>query len=203
MSDWISVTGYMVINDGLPCRIGKYGKPFDEEISDEEFMTMWNGKLCGTNVSNMLGKVLIAMSKNWKYLTDEPYNPFGFHDKIVWKKAIIEDNGLYVGDEEEEEWFRWDELKLNDKPLLECLQFPCGSEGPLDVTVTPHIDEFGTMWHIVFNGNLRDRTDAYFEHIKRWWKAVQTMFNVSKGYIKTSFGDDYWEDIVDRYCICF
>ena len=193
MSTWVSVTGYMVISDFLPCRIGKYGKPFDEEISDEEFLTMWNGELCGTNVSNMLGKILIAMSKNWEYLADKPYNPFGFHDVIHWKKPIMEDNGLYVGDEEEEELFRWDELKLKGKSLLECLQFPCGSEGPLDVTVTPHIDEFGTSWHIVFNGNLRNRTDGYFEHIKSWWEAMQTMFNVGSGYIRAFFYPNSWE----------
>ena len=193
MSTWVTITGYMVISDGLPCRIGKYGKPFDEEISDEEFMTMWNGELCGTNVSDMLGKVLIAMSRNWQYLIDKPYNPFGFHDRILWKKPIYDDEKMFVEDEEEEEWFRWDELKLKDKPLLECLQFPCGSEGPLDVTVTPHIDEFGTSWHIVFNGNLRDRTDGYFEHIKSWWEAMQTMFNVGSGYIRASFYPNHWE----------
>lgn len=62
MSDWVKVSGYMVIGDSLPCRIGKYGKPFDEEISDKEFITMWNGEICGATVSDMLGKILIAMS---------------------------------------------------------------------------------------------------------------------------------------------
>ena len=100
MSTWVSVTGYIVISDGLPCRIGKYGKPFDEVISDEEFLTMWNGEICGMTVSDMLGKVLIAMSKKWKYIIDKPYNPFGFHDRIIWKKPIMEDSGLYGGDEE-------------------------------------------------------------------------------------------------------
>lgn len=196
MSDWIHITGYMVIGDGLPCRIGKYGKPFDEVISDEEFMRMWFGEICGTNVSDMLGKVLIGMSKKWKYFIDKPYNPFGFSDRIIWKRAIMDDDGLYLGDEEEEEWFRWDELKLKDKPLLECLQFPCGSEGPLDVTVTPHIDEWGTSWHIVFNGNLRDRESYYFEHAKSWWEAMQTMFNVCSGYICCTWLDKKWENII-------
>jgi hypothetical protein len=194
MSDWIHVTGYMVISDGLPCRIGKYGKPFDEVISDEEFMRMWNGEICGMTVSDMLGKLIIAMTNRWMYFTDKPYNPLGFHDRIFWKKPIMEDNGLYVGDEEEEEWFRWDEQKLKDKPLLECLQFPCGSEGPLDVTVTPHIDEWGTSWHIVFNGNLRDRDSSYFEHVKSWWEAMQTMFNVGSGYICCTWLDEKWKE---------
>ena len=193
MSAWVKVSGYMVISDDLPCRIGKYGKPFDEDISDEEFLAMWNGELCGSTVSDMLGKVLIGMSKKWEYLADKPYNPFGFHDKIFWKKPMHDDEGLYLGDEEEEEWFRWDELKLKDKTLLECLQFPCGSEGPLKITVIPHIDERGTSWHIVFNGNLRDRTDCYFEHIKSWWEAMQTMFNVGSGYIRASFYPKTWE----------
>ena len=68
MSTWVSVTGYMVIGDSLPCRIGKYGKPFDEEISDEESMTMWNGEICGATVSDMLGKIIFAMSNKWNYL---------------------------------------------------------------------------------------------------------------------------------------
>lgn len=190
MSDWVKVSGYMVIGDGLPCRIGKYGKAFDEEISDEEFLTMWNGEICDATVSDMLGKILIGMSKNWEYLSDKPYNPLGFHDRILWKKPIYDDEKNFV---EEEEWVRWDKLKLKDKPLLECLQFPCGSEGPLYVTVTPHINEFGTSWHIVFDGNLRNRTDGYFEHIKSWWEAMQTMFNVGSGYIRASFYPKTWE----------
>ena len=198
MSNWVNVSGYMVISNDLPCRIGKYGKAFDEEISDEEFLTMWHGEICGTTVSNMLGKVLIAMSEGWEYLYDEPYNPFNLSDRILWKKPIYDDEKNFVEDEEEEEWFRWDELKLKDKPLLQCLQFPCGSEGPLDVTVTPHIDECGTSWHIVFDGNLRDRTDGYFEHIKSWWEAMQTMFNVGRGYIRASFYPKTWESkIID------
>ena len=193
MSNWVNVSGYMVISNDLPCRIGKYGKAFDEEISDEEFLTMWHGEICGTTVSNMLGKVLIAMSEGWEYLYDEPYNPFNLSDRILWKKPIYDDEKNFVEDEEEEEWFRWDKLKLKDKPLLECLQFPCGSEGPLDITVTPHIDELRTSWHIVFNGDLRDRTYGYFEHIKSWWDAMQTIFNVDSGYIKASFYPKTWE----------
>ena len=192
------MTGYMVVSDGLPCRIGKYGKPFDEEISDEEFETMWNGEISGMSVSDMIGKIFIAMSKKWRYFADEPYDPFGYHDKINWKKPIMGEGGLYIGDEEEEEWFVWEELMLDDKPLLQCLQFPCGSEGPIDITVTPHVDEFGTSWHIVFQGNMRDRASEYLDHIKRWWKAVQTMLNVYNGYIKASYGYECWEDIVDR-----
>lgn len=152
MSDWIHVTGYMVISNDLPCRIGKYGKPFDEVISDEEFVKMWNGEICGESVSDMLGKILIAMSKKWKYFTD--------------------------------------------KSLLECLQFPCGSEGPLDVTVTPHIDECRTSWHIVFNGNLKDRDSSYFERVKSWWEAMQTMFNVYSGYICCTWLDEKWQNII-------
>ena len=193
MSNWIHITGYMVISNDLPCRIGKYGKPFDEKISDKEFLTMWNGEICGVTVSDMLGKILIAMSKKWKYLSDKPYNPLGFHDRILWMKPIYDDEKNFVEEEEEEEWFRWDNLKLKDKPLLKCLQFPCGSEGPLNVTVTPYINEFGTSWHIVFDGNLRDRTDGYFEHIKSWWEAMQNMFNVGSGYIKASFYPKTWE----------
>ena len=193
MSNWVNVSGYMVISNDLPCRIGKYGKAFDEEISDEEFLTMWHGEICGVTVSNMLGKVLIAMSEGWEYLYDEPYNPFNLSDRILWKKPIYDDEKNFVEEEEEEEWFRWDKLKLKDKSLLECLQFPCGSEGPLDVTVTPHIDELRTRWHIVFNGDLRDRTYGYFEHIKSWWDAMQTIFNVDSGYIKASFYPKTWE----------
>ena len=196
MSAWIKVSGYMVISDGLPCRIGKYGKPFDEEISDDEFLTMWQGELCCGNVSDMLGKILITMSNKWKYLIDEPYNPFGFHDRIIWKKPIFDDEGLFIEDEEEEEWFRWDELKIKDKPLLECLQFPCGSEGPLDVTVTPHIDEWGTCWHIVFNGNLRDRENTYFKKIEKWWNTLQLLLNVGSGYICCTWLDEKWENII-------
>ena len=196
MSDWTHITGYMVIGNDLPCRIGKYGKPFDEEISDEEFMRMWNGEICGGTVSDMLGKIFITMSNKWKYFADKPYNPFGFSDRILWKKPIYDDEKMFIEEEEEEEWFRWDELKLKDKPLLECLQFPCGSEGPLDVTVTPHIDEWGTSWHIVFNGNLRDRESSYFEKVKNWWEAIQTMFNVGSGYICCSCFGKKWENII-------
>ena len=104
MSNWVNVSGYMVISNDLPCRIGKYGKAFDEEISDEEFLTMWHGEICGTTVSNMLGKVLIAMSEGWEYLYDEPYNPFNLSDRILWKKPIYDDEKNFVEDEEEEEW---------------------------------------------------------------------------------------------------
>lgn len=196
MSDWIHITGYMVIGNDLPCHIGKYGKPFDEEISDEEFIRMWVGEICGETVSGMLGKILIAMSNRWKYLSDKPYNPFGFHDRILWKRPIYDGEKIFVEDEEEEEWFRWDDQKLKGKPLLECLQFPCGSEGPLNITVTPHIDEWGTSWHVVFDGNLRDRDSSYFEHVKSWWEAIQTMFNVCSGYICCTWLDNKWENII-------
>lgn len=196
MSDWIHVTGYMVIGNDLPCHIGKYGKPFDEEISDEEFIRMWVGEICGETVSDMLGKIIIAMSKKWKYFVDKPHNPFGFHDRILWKRPIYDGEKIFVEDEEEEEWFRWDEQKLKDKSLLECLQFLCGSEGPLNVTVTPHIDEWGTCWHVVFDGNLRDRDSSYFEHAKSWWEAMQTMFNVCSGYICCTWLDNKWENII-------
>ena len=62
---------------------------------------------------------LFRLTNRWKYFIDKPFNPLGFHDRILWKKPIMEDNGLYVGDEEEDEWFRWDEQKIKDKPLLE------------------------------------------------------------------------------------
>ena len=66
---------------------------------------MWNGEICGATVSDMLGKILIAMSNKWKYLSDKPYNPLGFHDRIMWKKPIFDDEKMFVKDEEEEEWF--------------------------------------------------------------------------------------------------
>ena len=70
-----------------------------------------------------------------------------------------------------------------------------------DAVRNGHRGQAGTMGkrsisdsgHALRNGNLRDRTDGYFEDIKSWWEAMQTMFNVGRGYIRASFYPKTWE----------
>lgn len=189
MSDWIHVTGYMVVGDDVPCKIGK---KYKEDMENDMTPT---GEICGSNVSLMLGKILVTLRNKWKYFCDKPYNPFGYHGRILWKVPYMNCCGEWERDDEEEEWFIWEELKLDDGTnLLEALQFPCGSEGPLDLTVIPHIGELGTSWHIVFDGNLRDRDSSYFDKMKIWWKAIQQLLNVYSGYICCTWLDEKWKD---------
>ena len=185
------VTGYMVVVDSVPCSIGK---KYKEDLENE--MTP-KGEICGITASEMLGKILVTLRNKWKYFCDKPYNPFGYYGRILWKVPYMNCCGEWERDDEEEEWFVWEELKLDDSTnLLEALQFPCGSEGPLDLTVVPHIDEWGISWHIVFNGNLRDRDITYFKKIESWWKALQLLLNVGSGYIRCSWFDKKWENII-------
>ena len=72
MSDWIHVTGYMVVGDGVPCKIGK---KYKEDMENDMTPT---GEMCGITASAMLGKILITLRSKWKYFCDKPYNPFEY-----------------------------------------------------------------------------------------------------------------------------
>ena len=189
MSDWIHVTGYMVVGDGVPCNIGK---KYKEDLENDMTPT---GEICGITASEMLGKILVTLRNKWKYFCDKPYNPFDYYGRILWKVPYMNGSGEWERDDEEEEWFVWKELKLDDDTnFLEALQFPCGSEGPLDLTVIPHIDQWGTSWHVVFDGNLRDRENTYFKKVKIWWRAIQQLLNVNSGYICCTWLDEKWKE---------
>lgn len=190
MSNWLYVSGYMVVSDYLPCKIGKkYTIDGENDLSP-------SAELCGYNVSTMLGSVLVSLRQRWAYYHDKSYNPFNYQDRILWKIPIVDDNGSFIKDEEDEEWIKWDEMKIGETPFLKVMEFPCGSEGPLDLTITPHIDEWGTSWHIVFNGNLRDRDSSYIKHIEEWWKVMQLLLNVESGYIVVEGQGKKWKNAV-------
>lgn len=179
MSSWVNVSGFMVIGDGLPCNFG-------EHLNDEE----WVGNIVGTSVAEMLGNLLIGARQNMLGYRDEDYSPMLNPLRIEWRKLYN-----YGDDDEPREYedveYEWYELTEEDKKAL---LFPCGSECPLDITVTPYMDKWGSYWHIVIDGGLRDRTSAYFEDLQKWWKTLQKFFNVSSGYIFARSGDKEWED---------
>ena len=177
MSHWVNVTGFMVIGDGLPCNYG-------EHANDEQ----WVGNIVGTSVAELLGNLLIGERENMLCNRDKDYDPLLNPLRIEWRKMYNYDDEPRDYDEIEDEWFN---LTEEDRKAL---LFPCGSECPLDITVTPHMDRWGSYWHIVIDGGLRDRTSAYFEDLQKWWKTLQKFFNVSSGYIFARSGDKEWED---------
>ena len=181
MSSWVNVSGFMVIGDGLPCNIG-------EHANDKE----WVGTIIGSSTCVLLGYLINGARQNYDR---EFYNPILNDLRIEWRKIEDYDGNRpydYV-EEREYEWFQ-----LSDEEL-EALKFPHGSEGPLDVTITPCMERDSTTWHIVIDGGLCDRTSAYFEDLKKWWKTLQKFFYVSVAFIHVDCGDKIWEDKIMKW----
>lgn len=177
MSSWVNVSGFMVIEDVLPCNIG-------DHLNDEQ----WVGNIVGTSVAELLGYLINDERQNMLYRRDENYDPLLNSLRIEWRKLYNYDEEPRDYEDVEDEWY---DLTEDDKKAL---LFPCGSEGPLDITVTPYMDRMGAHWHIVFDGGLRDRTSAYFEDLKKWWNTLQKFFNVNVAFIHAECGDKTWED---------
>lgn len=175
MSFHVYCSGYMVITDDLPCKIGKHK-------GDNE----WIGEVYPSSVAQMLGALLVGMREN---CYKEKYNPLINPLRIVWKNYpnYDEEKGLDII---EDEWY-----DLDDE-TLKSLVFPHGSEAPLNLTITPHTNKWGTSWHIVFEGDLRDRDYNYFKSIEKWWKTLQNFFEVGSGYIVAEGQGKKWQNIV-------
>lgn len=169
MSDWIHVAGFMVLADHISDRI----IPDEYKEDDCPYMVKSVGFYSLNEESaiyNLLVKPRDMRVQCWSnedmkgsvlpnYFTLDLYNPDDPEDRRV---AYID-----VPDE--------DQIKS---------YFPNGSEGPLDLTVSPVFNprpSADRLYHVAFSGGLRHQFDL--QMIKDWWEMMKKYLPIQYGSI--------------------
>lgn len=167
MSDWLKVSGYLIVSPDLPNNFGKHHNDtfwYAEHMEDPH---CW------------ISRILNANQQNWQ-TTDHTIRyilPSTLH--IRWEhrfKALTEDEIIFFTDEEKEK-----------------LLFPSGSEGPLDLSISSRLDPYyGLQYHVTFNGSLRNRSDLTM--VIDWWTTIKKYLKITDGHIFASTATNYFED---------
>lgn len=180
MSDWVHIHGYMTVSHEIPNNFGKYRK-------DDSYVR----EIIGETPDTWIAALLTNARSMWcddKSIQESQILPYCV--EIVWQNYLRD--GDLADYKAERELIYFDEA--DKKKLL----FPAGSEGPLDLSVTACLDDGGLYWHIVFNGNLRDRHEL--KPFIEWWKTINNYLAVINGYFYCSNKVNYWEEsIADEY----
>lgn len=170
MSTWTHCSGYMVVSPDKPM--------FGTLHSNEDG---WVGEYSFDGERQWIGQLLVTPREQCGWNYDE-CSVLPVSSLIEWKKytsdEIIEEREVYYYSEED-----------NKK-----LQFPSGSEGPLNLTVTACVNKHGLVWHVVFHGFLRNYETC--QPIVKWWNTLKKYLTIYNGHIYASSGKDYFEDTI-------
>lgn len=167
MSDWVKVSGYMIISPEIPNIFGKYK-------DNEE----WSRELL-YDPNSWVASILPESREKCNYT----YNYKHVLPSVLYIDWVRESQSGGVIHEDEI-------VNISDIDKKK-LSFPTGSEGPLDLSITPRLSSaYGLVYHVVFDGSLRDRSEL--EPIKDWWSTIKKYLVINRGYIyASSLGTEY------------
>lgn len=167
MSFWAEASGYLIVYPEIP-RFGRY-KDNDDYFPEYhlEDPHCWVARLLTSN------------REKWSWARASRYvlPPTLF---VRWFKdgEFVDDEIISIPDEDSK-----------------ALVFPTGSEGPLQLTVSPAMDEFyGLAWHVTFHGKLRDVETL--DAIVKWWNTIKKYLSIRSGHIECECHNKYYTDTI-------
>lgn len=165
MSFWTEASGYLIVYPEIPL-FGKYKDNDDYSHQYLEDPHRW--------VAQILP---------------------GAREKSHWERpALVLPASLFV------RWFKDGECVDDEIIWLpdedsKALAFPSGTEGPLQLTISPAMDEFyGLVWHVTFHGRLRDVENL--DAIVKWWNTLKKYLAIHSGHIECECHNKYYTDTI-------
>lgn len=165
MSFWTEASGYLIVYPEIPL-FGKYKDDDDYAHQYLEDPHRW--------VAQILP---------------------GAREKSHWERPVLVlPSSLFV------RWFKDGEC-VDDEIIWipdedsKALSFPSGTEGPLQLTISPAMDEFyGLVWHVTFHGRLRDVENL--DAIVKWWNTLKKYLAIHSGHIECECHNKYYTDTI-------
>lgn len=91
-----------------------------------------------------------------------------------------------------------DEEFIIPKEDIKKLSFPCGTDGPINLSISPNLSVYsGLLYHVVFGGNLKGMYSV--KEVVEWWRTIKKYLTVVDGHFFASSETDYYEDSIHTY----
>lgn len=166
MSFWVEASGYLVVRPDIP-RLGKY------KHNDDYFPEYMEDPHC------WVARLLTSNREKWTWARSDRYVlPPTLFARWFKDGECVDDEIIAMPDEDSK-----------------ALAFPAGSEGPLQLTVSPAMDEFyGLVWHVIFHGRLRDVENL--DAIVKWWNTLKKYLSIHSGHIECECHNKYYTDTI-------
>ena len=166
MSFWTDASGYLIVYPEIPL-FGKYKDNDDYSHQYLEDPHQWVAMLLTSN------------REKWTWARDERYVlPSTLFVRWFKDGEFVDDEIIAMPDEDSK-----------------ALVFPTGSEGPLQLTISPAMDEFyGLVWHVTFHGRLRDVENL--DAIVKWWNTLKKYLAIHSGHIECECHNKYYTDTI-------
>ena len=165
MSFWTEASGYLIVYPEIPL----FGKYKDDDAYSHQYLE---------DPHRWVAQILP-----------------GAREKSHWERPVLVlPASLFV------RWFKDGEC-VDDEIIWipdedsKALSFPSGTEGPLQLTISPAMDEFyGLAWHVTFHGRLRDVENL--DAIVKWWNTLKKYLAIHSGHIECECHNKYYTDTI-------
>lgn len=165
MSFWTEASGYLIVYPEIPL-FGKYKDDDDYSHQYLEDPHRWVAQILpGAREKSHWERPVLVL----------PASLF-----VRWFKdgECVDDEIIWIPDEDSK-----------------ALSFPSGTEGPLQLTISPAMDEFyGLVWHVTFHGRLRDVENL--DAIVKWWNTLKKYLAIHSGHIECECHNKYYTDTI-------
>ena len=165
MSFWTEASGYLIVYPEIPL-FGKYKDNDDYAHQYLEDPHRWVAQILpGAREKSHWERPVLVL----------PASLF-----VRWFKdgECVDDEIIWIPDEDSK-----------------ALAFPSGTEGPLQLTISPAMDEFyGLVWHVTFHGRLRDVENL--DAIVKWWNTLKKYLAIHSGHIECECHNKYYTDTI-------
>jgi hypothetical protein len=165
MSFWTEASGYLIVYPEIPL----FGKHKDDDDYSHQYLE---------DPHRWVAQILP-----------------GAREKSHWERPVLVlPASLFV------RWFKDGECVDDEIIWLpdedsKALAFPSGTEGPLQLTISPAMDEFyGLVWHVTFHGRLRDVENL--DAIVKWWNTLKKYLAIHSGHIECECHNKYYTDTI-------